>query len=629
MEDQQCSRSPHAVHVHKDEKDRNIKTYMNESSNESDDTEIDDSHSRETTTVSNNEDCDIGSDTLSRDNSPSSCKQSKEASETTTLTKPSFGKIVDCKTIITTEKATAKLKTPVNVNCDNDLKENIPVCPQALVNIDGKKEVVKLVKVNTPLATVTDNITLKPQLVHVKSENEDVKSVFKTDSNDVGIVSEKRVKKKLDSIVQRLHANPYSGMPLPNRNYDITAAPVTSVMLDEPLDCTVKEKCKEHNHEHMCPNDNHRTNGSSDIDGKGSETKEKSENDDADMSDGEKMPLQKEDLIPVHNNNGNCNEDIVGIDDNIKDAMASDVSIPVTNEEKEDCVDSCIIVDSCSNSMCSVKSEPVLEKNDNGNGEEVSADKMDDIAVIDCVKQESNMTASVKREPGVMPKVSKPVRRKRTMKATVKGDPEFEPFAKVRRSNTSSKLRGNNGVRKDVSVKKEKKDVKITNVDFKPVIRVVGTKDNPKSCSVVSNARDVDKSSKRSKPELDRPCAFANASDVAKMSPTDLWLCSICRKPANYKMLGDLFGPYYAQERGNVNDSMKATPNSRKRAQKNDNPDSLNKSVKRRRSKSQSASTETWVHEACAVWSSGVYMLAGNMHGLEDAVSAAQRTVCS
>ncbi|CAN9508886.1 unnamed protein product [Ophioblennius macclurei] len=159
------------------------------------------------------------------------------------------------------------------------------------------------------------------------------------------------------------------------------------------------------------------------------------------------------------------------------------------------------------------------------------------------------------------------------------------------------------------------------------------------------------------------------------------FVCCICGQSANAMDLGDLHGPYYPDgyrpnakapasasglkeedddsDSDSLSYSMKGR--GRKRAappapwavrlgappkQKGVSPDSRSgggPAAKHSRSDPGSADgedwysppvlpqelCERWLHEDCSVWSAGVFLVKGKVYGLEEAVKAAQETVCS
>ncbi|KAK2876921.1 hypothetical protein Q8A67_021017 [Cirrhinus molitorella] len=134
----------------------------------------------------------------------------------------------------------------------------------------------------------------------------------------------------------------------------------------------------------------------------------------------------------------------------------------------------------------------------------------------------------------------------------------------------------------------------------------------------------------------------------------DVLVCCLCGGSANAMDLGDLHGPYYSE---GFKTASKVVSN----PQEEDNSDS-DSSFREKRvpecfwtsdsemSNSQSSSkrprtdgdtdwfsppvvpldaNEHWLHEDCAIWSAGVFLVRGKLYGLENAVRLAKASVCS
>uniref|UniRef100_A0A672Q1N5 Uncharacterized LOC107562676 n=1 Tax=Sinocyclocheilus grahami TaxID=75366 RepID=A0A672Q1N5_SINGR len=185
-------------------------------------------------------------------------------------------------------------------------------------------------------------------------------------------------------------------------------------------------------------------------------------------------------------------------------------------------------------------------------------------------------------------------------------------------------------------------------------------------CTVISYPED----SVRSKQGKRRACA-GFASGVKPATPglqygricedgmqRDVLVCCLCGRSANAMDLGDLHGPYYPE---GFKSASKAAPN----PQEEDNSDSdssfgekcvasgswtksfwtsdseLSNSRLSKRPRTDGDTdwfsppmvpldaNEHWLHEDCAIWSAGVFLVRGKLYGLENAVRLAKASVCS
>ena len=173
-----------------------------------------------------------------------------------------------------------------------------------------------------------------------------------------------------------------------------------------------------------------------------------------------------------------------------------------------------------------------------------------------------------------------------------------------------------NHLTKTVKVSQPGKGVKSANRDTGslgtqqgPYVRLKGCKETPTSCTVVSLATDdLEKASKphtsgKSQQKSHKHCAPA-ANLSYKLIDSEPFVCAFCANGSCYETLNDLFGPYHPE--GATDD---AAAGVHKRRASDDLP------------------VEMWVHEDCAVWSSGVYLVGSKLHGLDEAVSVARQTV--
>jgi len=190
-----------------------------------------------------------------------------------------------------------------------------------------------------------------------------------------------------------------------------------------------------------------------------------------------------------------------------------------------------------------------------------------------------------------------------------------------------------------------------------PVVHLCGSKDSPTSCTVVSGARDVDDDVstrlKQSAVVLSSSCYPTSF----KLQDSVPWRCIFCQQGSSYRTLGDLFGPYYAVSgRSAKSDSatcLGSSPKSRSSSAKK-SPQSgftiVSKNSQRRHQqlqkyvpsvarkspkKNQSSPnkripSEIWLHEDCAIWTSGIcFSPTGRLCGLEAAVTLSLQMVYS
>ncbi len=171
------------------------------------------------------------------------------------------------------------------------------------------------------------------------------------------------------------------------------------------------------------------------------------------------------------------------------------------------------------------------------------------------------------------------------------------------------------------------------------------------SCQVVnvqdSGLANTDDGRKKKKPG--RKCPEVTPSSFVFL-PSVPWLCAFCGHTPNYDCLGDLFGPYYpegapphstdtAEAAANtVPESDKTLPSSSKkshraRATASESLRSPAGKSKRRSSRPSQGSDpspstqEVWLHESCAVWTSGLHFVGRKVQGLEEAIAISQQTV--
>ena len=188
-----------------------------------------------------------------------------------------------------------------------------------------------------------------------------------------------------------------------------------------------------------------------------------------------------------------------------------------------------------------------------------------------------------------------------------------------------------------------------------PVVRLCGSKDSPTVCSVVSGARDADdETAARLKQKLVMlnsscyPTSFQLQDSVA-------WKCVFCHQCSSYRTLGDLFGPYYVKaDSAAKSDSVtcQSSPSKCRSRSTKKSPESgcavvsrnsqgrrqkLQKYVlavarkspqKRVTSPDKGIPPEIWLHEDCAVWTSGICLSpTGQLCGLDAAITLSLQTV--
>ena len=223
---------------------------------------------------------------------------------------------------------------------------------------------------------------------------------------------------------------------------------------------------------------------------------------------------------------------------------------------------------------------------------------------------------------------------------------------------------------------KKKKGEKGAQVLLGPFIRLTGPKETPTSLEVVNTPDylENEKVSKKKKtgasgeaPKEKAPVVTATSFVLSDSVP---WLCTFCGKGSNHQTLGDLFGPYYPENyiptqpspsktkpssttldpqpststhqtphtdtpssekrhrRRRLSSSIEETPSGRRQRKPRDSPSGVSLLASPRRdSISDDLPPEIWVHEECAVWSHGVYIVGSKVHGLAETVAHAKQTV--
>ncbi|XP_037134626.1 transcription factor 20 isoform X2 [Syngnathus acus] len=241
-----------------------------------------------------------------------------------------------------------------------------------------------------------------------------------------------------------------------------------------------------------------------------------------------------------------------------------------------------------------------------------------------------------------------------------------------------------------VHYKEEKKDSRY--LHFSPFIRLHGQQSSTSQCSVVNYPEEVATQAKKGPREQEDHHHHHHSSFLSGTLPNTSCLqlgrastqgqrrgaliCCLCALSANAMDLGDLHGPYYPEGQ-RVSRPETSTLRSDLKDRKNDYSDSDSSScsvggrgkkraanqwwqkglpptaaaddpgspaaAKRARSQMWPADVEDWysapvlpmepreywLHEDCAIWSAGVFLVKGRVYGLEETVKVARQTMCS
>ena len=184
-----------------------------------------------------------------------------------------------------------------------------------------------------------------------------------------------------------------------------------------------------------------------------------------------------------------------------------------------------------------------------------------------------------------------------------------------------------------------------------PVVRLHGSKDSPTSCSVVSGVRDVD--DEVAARLTHRPVMLSSSCYPTSFQLRDSvpWKCVFCHQGSSYRTLGDLFGPYFAKadnpaksdispsksrsysKKSQESSCTVVSQNSQRRRQKFQKytpPVARKSPQKSPLSPDKGIPAEIWLHENCAVWTSGICLSpTGQLSGLEAAITLSLQTVHS
>uniref|UniRef100_A0A3B3C151 Retinoic acid induced 1 n=1 Tax=Oryzias melastigma TaxID=30732 RepID=A0A3B3C151_ORYME len=214
-------------------------------------------------------------------------------------------------------------------------------------------------------------------------------------------------------------------------------------------------------------------------------------------------------------------------------------------------------------------------------------------------------------------------------------------------------------------------------LSFCPYVRINNSRDFSSWCAIVNKPEDAVVFQRRRKKGIIR---MRNPFTVAKVTPhtaamiqgpmvnTDLTgrslSCCLCGKPANYKDLGDLCGPYYAEssvprkvltithtesfkEESNTTCANDCSTTEEPGTSKNNAEVNVDKEGNTEASSQEPSSrkhhhwryrifqrlqmeaeaSEHWAHENCAIWTKGVIMVAGRLYGLKEAANSSAQTV--
>ncbi|XP_034567867.1 transcription factor 20-like [Notolabrus celidotus] len=133
--------------------------------------------------------------------------------------------------------------------------------------------------------------------------------------------------------------------------------------------------------------------------------------------------------------------------------------------------------------------------------------------------------------------------------------------------------------------------------------------------------------------QLSRPSSESQAETSLR--------CCLCGETANTMSLGDLHGPYVpvnlpVDYKGQTQKQEQDCETEQKQGVDGlDNSDSVKPSTDSlfcsagRTSQVSPHLDESWIHEDCGIWSTGVFLVRGKLYGLLEAAQLAQRTLCS
>ena len=176
-----------------------------------------------------------------------------------------------------------------------------------------------------------------------------------------------------------------------------------------------------------------------------------------------------------------------------------------------------------------------------------------------------------------------------------------------------------------------------------PMIHIEGSKELPDKCNVINQPfQEGDLKANKAKTVVQSSVEISHLpSDRSVFVPnteteeTDNWVCVLCGKHSSYKFTGDLFGPYTLDipmegeklfpskqsgtSRGSRSRSVESTSAS--------GQSSRSGKTGQRSSKEANLWKEVWIHECCAIWADGVFLIGTKIYGLQEAAKIACKTV--
>ncbi|XP_037318745.2 retinoic acid-induced protein 1 isoform X3 [Pungitius pungitius] len=242
---------------------------------------------------------------------------------------------------------------------------------------------------------------------------------------------------------------------------------------------------------------------------------------------------------------------------------------------------------------------------------------------------------------------------------------------------------------KYINFREEKKDYRLDSLT--PFVHVEGWQSASSLCTIINYPEEVSAQHKRGQQQQAHHFGLISAvvpstSSLQLGRPSTLsrqqraLVCCLCEQAANAMDLGDLHGPYYPEgyqritkrlglkvDRDDYSDTDSSSYSVRGKRRKcaiSLTPGTLGLSQPKQKgldsyqgTANKTASTEAkqtrsdggrtdvedwysppvlpqqpceyWLHEDCAIWTAGVFLVKGKVYGLEEAVKAAQETRCS
>ena len=253
-------------------------------------------------------------------------------------------------------------------------------------------------------------------------------------------------------------------------------------------------------------------------------------------------------------------------------------------------------------------------------------------------KPSKKVEPKVKHTPNK--KISKPVVTKETMpkkdkrpKKKKRGNDEDPDFDMEPMKNSFKSMKEQD---KESKRRKQQKDGW---ANFKgPKIVLEGEKETPEKCFVINDPFEQigSKKTRCNAQNVTRIEISHLPSDKSVLIPnndnleSERWICALCGKHSSYKFLGDLFGPYSVETMSeDLLDLGPPQSLGKKRKSEDGQPGKSGRAGRRSSSMSKEVSEwkEVWVHESCAVYSDGVFLIGSKIYGLQEAVRIASQTV--